>query len=158
MGLSGPSNSHRRACGARLQIPVQIGDYSDFYASLFHATNVGRMFRPENPLLPNYKHIPIGYHGRASSLVVSGTHGKTTTTSLLAWVFEHNGLNPSFLIGGIPLYASKGAAIKGHLTHVRSFAVNSIAMGGDSPISCDSGELAIGRMRRGPGPDHHRGQ
>jgi fumarylacetoacetase len=50
-----------------------IGDYTDFYASLFHATNVGCMFRPDNPLLPNYKHIPIGYHGRASSIVPSGT-------------------------------------------------------------------------------------
>lgn len=56
-----------------LLLPVEIGDYSDFYASLFHATNVGRMFRPENPLLPNYKHVPIGYHGRVSSIVVSGT-------------------------------------------------------------------------------------
>jgi len=48
-------------------------DYTDFYASLNHATNVGSMFRPDNPLLPNYKHIPIGYHGRASSVVASGT-------------------------------------------------------------------------------------
>ncbi len=56
-----------------LGLPCQIGDYSDFYASLYHATNVGSMFRPDNPLLPNYKHIPIGYHGRASSIVVSGT-------------------------------------------------------------------------------------
>ena len=56
-----------------LLLPVRIGDYSDFYASLSHATNVGSMFRPDNPLLPNYKHIPIGYHGRASSIVVSGT-------------------------------------------------------------------------------------
>jgi len=53
--------------------PVEIGDYTDFYASIHHATNVGSMFRPDNPLLPNYKHIPIGYHGRASSVVVSGT-------------------------------------------------------------------------------------
>jgi fumarylacetoacetase len=53
--------------------PVSVGNYSDFYASLHHATNVGRMFRPEQPLLPNYKFIPIGYHGRASSLVVSGS-------------------------------------------------------------------------------------
>lgn len=51
----------------------RIGDYTDFYASLYHATNVGSMFRPDNPLLPNYKHIPIGYHGRASSIVASGT-------------------------------------------------------------------------------------
>lgn len=54
-------------------MPCTIGDYSDFYASIHHATNVGSMFRPDNPLLPNYKYIPIGYHGRASSIVVSGT-------------------------------------------------------------------------------------
>ena len=56
-----------------LDLPVQIGDYTDFYASIFHATNVGSMFRPDNPLLPNYKYVPIGYHGRASSVIVSGT-------------------------------------------------------------------------------------
>jgi fumarylacetoacetase len=50
-----------------------VGDYTDFYASIHHATNVGSMFRPDNPLLPNYKWVPIGYHGRASSLVPSGT-------------------------------------------------------------------------------------
>lgn len=59
--------------GARLVLPAQIGDYTDFYASKFHATNVGSMFRPDNPLLPNYGWIPIGYHGRSSSIVVSGT-------------------------------------------------------------------------------------
>jgi fumarylacetoacetase len=53
--------------------PANIGDYTDFYASIHHATNVGRLFRPDNPLLPNYKYMPIGYHGRASSIVVSGT-------------------------------------------------------------------------------------
>jgi fumarylacetoacetase len=58
---------------ADLHIPVAIGDYTDFYASIHHATNVGSMFRPDNPLLPNYKYIPIGYHGRASSIVVSGS-------------------------------------------------------------------------------------
>ncbi|MDH4132580.1 MAG: fumarylacetoacetase, partial [Gemmatimonadota bacterium] len=57
----------------RMQLPAAIGDYTDFYASIFHATNVGSMFRPDSPLLPNYKWIPIGYHGRASSVVVSGT-------------------------------------------------------------------------------------
>ncbi len=56
-----------------MQMPVDVGDYSDFYASIHHATNVGSMFRPDNPLLPNYKYVPIGYHGRASSIVVSGT-------------------------------------------------------------------------------------
>ena len=54
-------------------LPAAIGDYTDFYASIHHATNVGRMFRPDNPLLPNYRWVPIGYHGRASSVVVSGT-------------------------------------------------------------------------------------
>ncbi len=54
-------------------LPAIIGDYTDFYASIFHATNVGKLFRPDNPLLPNYKYIPIGYHGRASSLVPTGT-------------------------------------------------------------------------------------
>ncbi len=53
-------------------VPAQIGDYTDFYTSVYHATNIGKQFRPDNPLMPNYKWIPIGYHGRASSLIVSG--------------------------------------------------------------------------------------
>ena len=57
----------------RMMLPALIGDYTDFYASIYHATNVGCMFRPDNPLLPNYKWVPIGYHGRASSIVPSGT-------------------------------------------------------------------------------------
>jgi fumarylacetoacetase len=56
-----------------LLLPAQIGDYTDFYASVYHATNIGRMFRPDQPLMPNYKWVPIGYHGRASSIVISGT-------------------------------------------------------------------------------------
>jgi len=59
---------------ATMHLPLQIGDYTDFYSSLDHATNVGKMFRdPENALLPNWKHMPVAYHGRASSIVVSGT-------------------------------------------------------------------------------------
>lgn len=62
--------------------PLQIPNYTDFYASIHHATNVGSMFRPDQPLLPNYKHVPIGYHGRASSILASGSdivrpHGQT---------------------------------------------------------------------------------
>ncbi|MGO9258372.1 MAG: fumarylacetoacetase [Bryobacteraceae bacterium] len=57
---------------AEMLLPAVIGDYSDFYASIYHATNVGKLFRPDNPLLPNYKWVPIGYHGRASSIVISG--------------------------------------------------------------------------------------
>jgi fumarylacetoacetase len=58
---------------ALLHVPADVGDYSDFYASINHATNVGSMFRPDSPLLPNYKHIPIGYHGRASSIISTGS-------------------------------------------------------------------------------------
>lgn len=58
---------------AKIVLPVAIGDFTDFYASVFHATNVGRMLRPENPLMPNYKYVPVAYHGRASSVCVSGT-------------------------------------------------------------------------------------
>jgi fumarylacetoacetase len=58
---------------ATMHVPVAIGNYTDFYSSIEHATNVGKLFRPDNPLLPNWKHIPIAYHGRASSIVISGT-------------------------------------------------------------------------------------
>src|SRR3954469_21652350 len=58
---------------AELFVPVAIGDYTDFYAGIHHATSVGKLMRPDNPLLPNYKWVPIAYHGRASSVVVSGT-------------------------------------------------------------------------------------
>jgi fumarylacetoacetase len=73
-------------------LPARIGGYTDFYASVYHATNVGRLFRPDNPLLPNYKYVPIGYHGRASSIVVSGTevrrpYGQTKMPDTAAPVF-----------------------------------------------------------------------
>jgi fumarylacetoacetase len=58
--------------GATLVKPVHIPNYTDFYASIHHATRVGQLFRPDQPLLPNYKHVPIGYHGRASSIIPSG--------------------------------------------------------------------------------------
>ncbi len=57
---------------AEFDVPALIGDYTDFYTSIHHATNIGKQFRPDNPLLPNYKWVPIGYHGRASSIDVSG--------------------------------------------------------------------------------------
>jgi len=59
----------------QMLMPVEVGDYTDFYSSIEHATNVGKMFRdPDNALLPNWKHLPVGYHGRSSSIVVSGTN------------------------------------------------------------------------------------
>ena|SRR5680860_1642471 len=56
-----------------LHLPAHVGDYTDFYVGIHHAQNIGSFFRPDNPLLPNYKHVPIGYHGRSSTLCVSGT-------------------------------------------------------------------------------------
>ncbi len=61
-----------RASDCLLHLPAAIGDYSDFFAGIHHATNTGKLFRPDNPLLPNYKHVPIAYHGRASSIRASG--------------------------------------------------------------------------------------
>ena len=58
---------------ATMLMPIRVPNYTDFYSSIEHATNVGKMFRPDNPLLPNWRWMPIGYHGRASSIVVSGT-------------------------------------------------------------------------------------
>ncbi len=71
--LAGKPELFVKQSDARMHMPIQIGDYTDFYSSIEHATNVGKMFRdPENALLPNWKHIPVGYHGRASSIIVSG--------------------------------------------------------------------------------------
>ena len=57
----------------QMHMPARVGDYTDFYVGIHHATNVGKLFRPDNPLLPNYKYVPIAYHGRASTLCISGT-------------------------------------------------------------------------------------
>ena len=71
--LKNQSNLLVRQSDAEMHLPLKIGDYTDFYSSIEHATNIGSMFRdPSNPLLPNWKHIPVGYHGRASSIIVSG--------------------------------------------------------------------------------------
>ncbi|MCF2515934.1 fumarylacetoacetase [Sphingomonas sp. G124] len=76
--LSNDGNRHAvephlvNSANAEMHLPCRIGDYTDFYVGIHHATNVGKQFRPDNPLLPNYKYVPIGYHGRASSVRVSG--------------------------------------------------------------------------------------
>ncbi len=79
-----------------LLLPCRIGDYTDFYASIHHATNVGRIFRPDHPLFPNYKWMPIAYHGRSSSIVVSGTavrrpRGQIVETAAGAPVYRPSG-------------------------------------------------------------------
>jgi fumarylacetoacetase len=68
---------------ATLLMPVRVPNYTDFYSSIEHATNVGKMFRPDNPLLPNWRWMPVGYHGRASSIVVSGTPIKRPSGQIL---------------------------------------------------------------------------
>ncbi|MFJ9562809.1 fumarylacetoacetase [Streptomyces fuscichromogenes] len=69
-----PDTAVHRVSDVTLQLPVEVGDYVDFYASEHHATNVGRLFRPDaDPLMPNWKHLPVGYHGRAGTVIVSGT-------------------------------------------------------------------------------------
>jgi fumarylacetoacetase len=65
-----PALLHAQEC--RLHLPAAIGDYTDFYTGIHHAENIGRQFRPDAPLLPNYKYVPIGYHGRSSSIDISG--------------------------------------------------------------------------------------
>jgi fumarylacetoacetase len=81
-----------------MELPAHIGDYTDFYASIHHATNVGSMFRPDNPLLPNYKHLPVGYHGRASSIVVSGTPVRRPMGQTVASDAGPPGFGPSKLL------------------------------------------------------------
>ena len=102
---------------AVMHLPADIGDYTDFYASIYHATRVGSLFRPDNPLLPNYKYVPIGYHGRVSSIVISGADirrpcGQTKAPAAEAPVFGPSKsldyeLEVGILVGtGNPLGAS----------------------------------------------------
>lgn len=76
-------------------LPAHIGDYTDFYTSIHHATNVGKLFRPDNPLLPNYRWVPIGYHGRASSIILSGHDVRRPQGQLMPPGAERPTLAPS---------------------------------------------------------------
>ncbi len=80
---------------AQFAVPARIGDYTDFYTSIHHATAVGRLFRPDQPLLPNYKWMPIAYHGRASSIVVSGADVRRPRGQLMPRGAERPHLGPS---------------------------------------------------------------
>ncbi|MFK3974029.1 fumarylacetoacetase [Pseudomonas sp. NPDC087358] len=79
----------------QMHLPAQVGDYTDFYVGIHHAMNVGKLFRPDNPLLPNYKYVPIAYHGRASTLCVSGTAVKRPGGQTLAPGAEVPSFGPS---------------------------------------------------------------
>ncbi|MBV6750130.1 fumarylacetoacetase [Pseudomonas chlororaphis] len=109
------------AADCQLHLPARIGDYTDFYVGIEHAQNVGKLFRPDNPLLPNYKYVPIGYHGRASTVRASGTEvrrpkgqtlpaGQTEPTfgpcarldyelELGIWIGQGNAMGESIAIG-----------------------------------------------------------
>ncbi|MDE2049727.1 MAG: fumarylacetoacetase [Gammaproteobacteria bacterium] len=84
-----------RRSEAEFTLPARIGNYTDFYASIHHATAVGRLFRPDQPLLPNYKWVPIAYHGRASSIVVSGQEVRRPRGQILPRGAERPQLAPS---------------------------------------------------------------
>lgn len=81
-----------------MQMPAAIGDYTDFYCSIHHANNVGSMFRPDNPLMPNYKHLPVGYHGRSSSIYASGTPVRRPRGQTKADAAEGPSFGPSRLL------------------------------------------------------------
>ncbi len=94
LAVSAPSRNGTAAClvpcaDAEHALPARVGDFSDFYSSLHHATNVGAMFRPDNPVLPNYKWLPVGYTGRTSSIRVSGTEFKRPCGQLKDADSEH---------------------------------------------------------------------
>ena len=99
---------------AEMHLPARIGDYTDFYASIYHATNVGKLFRPDNPLLPNYKYVPIAYHGRASSIVLSGTPVKRPRGQSLASGASTPTFGPSELLdyeAEVGFFVGKGNAL-----------------------------------------------
>jgi fumarylacetoacetase len=87
-----------RQSHARMHLPAAIGDYTDFYSSIEHATNVGMLFRPDNPLLPNWKHLPVAYHGRASSIVVSGTPVRRPSGQILPYGAEVPVFSPTLAL------------------------------------------------------------
>ena len=76
-------------------LPARVGNYSDFYTSIHHATAVGRLFRPDQPLLPNYKWVPIAYHGRASSVVISGQEVRRPSGQIMPRAADLPRLAPS---------------------------------------------------------------
>ncbi|KAF2899244.1 hypothetical protein ILUMI_06935 [Ignelater luminosus] len=119
---------------ATMHLPATIGDYTDFYSSIHHATNVGVMFRgKENALMPNWKYLPVGYHGRASSVVISGTsihrpHGQTLPVEGAAPAFGTSKLmdfelEMAFFVGGPPTKLGEPISIKEAQDHIFGFVL-----------------------------------
>lgn len=123
-----------RQDAATLHLPARIGDYTDFYSSIHHATNVGAMFRSrENALMPNWKHLPVGYHGRASSVVVSGTpitrpYGQTLPVEDADPVFGpcrllDFELEMAVFVGGPPTKLGQRVTAEQAVDHIFGFAL-----------------------------------
>ncbi len=113
----------KQQSAVEMLVPAAIGDYTDFYASIFHAANVGKLFRPDNPLLPNYKYVPIGYHGRASSIVPNGTAIRRPWGQVAAAAGESPTFVPSRLLDyelEIGAFVSKSNPLSEPVTHRRS--------------------------------------
>jgi fumarylacetoacetase len=117
---------------AELMLPVEIGNFTDFFASIFHATNAGRMFRPDNPLLPNYKYVPVAYHSRPSSVRVSGTpvsrpFGQTKTAEENAPVYRpSHHLDYEFELGfyvGVPSQLGTPVPVARASEHIFGFCL-----------------------------------
>lgn len=119
---------------ATMHLPARIGDYTDFYSSIHHATNVGAMFRSrENALMPNWKHLPVGYHGRASSVVVSGTpitrpYGQTLPVDDADPVFGpcrllDFELEMAVFVGGPPTKLGQRVTAEQAIDHIFGFAL-----------------------------------
>ncbi|XP_014220060.1 fumarylacetoacetase [Copidosoma floridanum] len=117
---------------ATMHLPAKIGDYTDFYSSIHHATNVGMMFRgKDNALMPNWKHLPVGYHGRASSVVVSGTalHRPRGQTLPVEGAAPHFGpsksmdfeLEVAFFVGGPPTHLGDAIDVKNAHEYIFGF-------------------------------------
>ncbi|EEB15545.1 Fumarylacetoacetase, putative [Pediculus humanus corporis] len=118
----------------KMHLPAHIGDYTDFYSSIHHATNVGIMFRgPENALMPNWKHIPVGYHGRSSSVVLSGTPikrplGQTVPIEGAGPIFGPSRLmdfelEVAFFVGGPPTKLGEPVSINNAEDHIFGFVL-----------------------------------
>lgn len=121
---------------AECDVPARIGDYTDFYTSVYHATNIGKQFRTDNPLLPNYKCVPIGYHGRASSIGVSGQQfrrpvGQTMQPGATEPSFGPCNLQPGDLLGSGTLSGP---------TLDQAGALIELTTGGKNPIALPNGE------------------
>ncbi len=164
------------AADCQLHLPARISDYTDFYVGIEHAQNVGKLFRPDNPLLPNYKHVPIGYHGRASTVRASGTDVRRPKGQTLPagpdradlWPVRASGLRagtghldrPGQRDGRVDRHRRRGRAHRRFLPAQRLVGPRHPGLGipaaGSVPVEeFHHQRLAVGRHRRSAGAVPH---